>query len=142
MFVPTIVAPLGPNGIGRHPRCRRPVEPVAPVAPLELGPKEGLALLNGTQQMTAIGVLVLLHAERLLDTASVVAAMTTEATLGTDVAFSEAYQGTRPHRGDLSLATELAFLRRRPAHSPGAVQLFVGGTSPQGSMRSPEARMT
>jgi histidine ammonia-lyase len=80
--------------------------------PLTLQPKEGLALLNGTQQMTAIGVLVLLHAERLLGTANVVAAMTTEATLGTDVAFSEAYQGTRPHPGQARVASDLRHLLR------------------------------
>ncbi|MEX2548556.1 MAG: histidine ammonia-lyase, partial [Chloroflexota bacterium] len=82
------------------------------LVPLTLGPKEGLALLNGTQQMTAIGVLVLLHAERLLGTASVVAAMTTEAMLGTDVAFSEAYQLARPHPGQARVAAQLRHLLR------------------------------
>ena len=80
--------------------------------PMTLQPKEGLALLNGTQQMTAIGVLVLLHAERLLETASVAAAMTTEATLGTDVAFSEAYHGTRPHPGQVRVAAQMRHLLR------------------------------
>jgi histidine ammonia-lyase len=80
--------------------------------PLTLEPKEGLALLNGTQQMTAIGVLVLLHAERLLETASVVAAMTTEATLGTDVAFSEAYHNARPHTGQVRIAAQMRHLLR------------------------------
>jgi histidine ammonia-lyase len=82
------------------------------LAPLTLEPKEGLALLNGTQQMTAIGVLVQLHAERLLGTASVAAAMTTEAVLGTDVAFSEAYQKARPHPGQARIAAELRHLLR------------------------------
>ena len=82
------------------------------LAPLVLQPKEGLALLNGTQQMTAIGVLVLLHAERLLSAASVVAAMTTEAMLGTDVAFSEVYQLARPHPGQARVASELRHLLR------------------------------
>jgi histidine ammonia-lyase len=82
------------------------------ISPMKLLPKEGLALLNGTQQMTAIGVLVLLHAERLLSTASVVAAMTTEAVLGTDVAFSEVYQRTRPHPGQAQVAGELRHLLR------------------------------
>lgn len=82
------------------------------LSPITLQPKEGLALLNGTQQMTAIGVLVLLHAERLLRTASVVAAMTTEAVLGTDVAFSEIYQQTRPHPGQARVAAELRHLLR------------------------------
>ncbi len=92
--------------------------------PLTLAPKEGLALLNGTQQMTAIGVLVLLHAERLLGTASVVAAMTTEAMLGTDVAFSEAYQQARPHPGQVRVAAQLRHLLRDSAlmrsHHPDA----------------------
>ena len=48
-------------------------------APLVLEPKEGLALLNGTQMMTAIGALALARAERLARTASVAAAMSTEA---------------------------------------------------------------
>jgi histidine ammonia-lyase len=80
--------------------------------PLTLVPKEGLALLNGTQQMTAIGVLVLLHAERVLGTASVVAAMTTEALLGTNVAFAEAYQKARPHPGQARVAAQLRHLLR------------------------------
>jgi histidine ammonia-lyase len=80
--------------------------------PLTLRAKEGLALLNGTQQMTAVGVLVLLHAERLLATANVAAAMSTEALLGTDVAFSAAYQQARPHPGQQRVAAELRALLR------------------------------
>jgi histidine ammonia-lyase len=80
--------------------------------PLRLEAKEGLALLNGTQQMTAIGALVVVDAERLLATASVVAAMSTEALLGTDVAFAEAYQAARPHPGQVRVAAELRSLLR------------------------------
>jgi histidine ammonia-lyase len=80
--------------------------------PLRLEAKEGLALLNGTQQMTAIGVLTLLRAERLLDTASVVAAMSVEALLGTDVAYSAAYQQARPHPGQSRVAAQLRHLLR------------------------------
>jgi histidine ammonia-lyase len=80
--------------------------------PLSLEAKEGLALLNGTQQMTAIGVLVLLHAERLLATATVAAAMSTEALLGTDVAFADAYQQARPHPGQIRVAAQLRHLLR------------------------------
>ena len=82
------------------------------LAPMKLEPKEGIALLNGTQQMTAIGVLVLLHAERLLATASVTAAMTTEAMLGTDVAFTAAYQLARPHPGQVRIAAQMRHLLR------------------------------
>ena len=59
--------------------------------PLTLEAKEGLALLNGTQQMTAVGVLTLLRAEQALRTATVTASMSVEALLGTDVAFAAAY---------------------------------------------------
>jgi histidine ammonia-lyase len=80
--------------------------------PLRLEAKEGLALLNGTQQMTAIGVLTLLRAERLLATASVTAAMSVEATLGTDVAYAAVYQQARPHPGQARVAAELRHLLR------------------------------
>jgi len=75
--------------------------------PLTLGPKEGLALLNGTQLMSALGALLLADAERLVRTASTVSAMTVEAMLGTDVAFSAAYQLARPHPGQIAVAAEL-----------------------------------
>ncbi len=81
-------------------------------APLVLEPKEGLALLNGTQMMTAIGALALARAERLARTASVAAAMSTEALRGTEVAFSAAYQSTRPHPGQVRTAAELRWLLR------------------------------
>ena len=80
--------------------------------PLVLEPKEGLALLNGTQLMTAIGALVLAAADRLVRTASVAAAISTEALRGTDVAFSAAYQSTRPHPGQVRTAAELRWLLR------------------------------
>ena len=59
----------------------------ARLKPLRLGPKEGLALINGTQFMTAIGTLALLKAEHLCDTADVIGAMSVEAMRGTDAAF-------------------------------------------------------
>ena len=80
--------------------------------PLELGAKEGLALLNGTQMMSAIGALLLADADRLVRTASVAAAMSVEALLGTDVAFAAAYQLARPHPGQIAVAAELRHLLR------------------------------
>ncbi len=80
--------------------------------PLSLEAKEGLALLNGTQLMSAIGALLLADADRLGRTASVAAAMSVEALLGTDVAFSAAYQLARPHPGQIAVATELRHLLR------------------------------
>jgi histidine ammonia-lyase len=84
----------------------------AGLQPLRLEAKEGLALLNGTQMMTAVGALAVLDAERLARTASVVAAMSTEALLGTDVAFSAAYHATRPHPGQARVAAEMRHLLR------------------------------
>jgi histidine ammonia-lyase len=84
----------------------------AGLEPLELGAKEGLALLNGTQLMTALGALLVADADRLLATASVSAAMSVEALLGTDVAFADALQKARPHPGQLRVAGELRWLLR------------------------------
>ena len=84
----------------------------ANLEPLVLLAKEGLALLNGTQMMSAIGALVAADAQRLARTASVVAAMSCEALLGTDVAYSAAYQLARPHPGQIAVAAELRWMLR------------------------------
>ena len=59
----------------------------AELSPLELEAKEGLALLNGTQMMTAVGALAMARAERLARVADVAGAMTLEALKGTPAAF-------------------------------------------------------
>lgn len=80
------------------------------LVPLTLQAKEGLALLNGTQQMTAVGVLALLRAEQALLTASITASMSIESLMGTDVAFADAYHAVRPHPGQQRVAAELRSL--------------------------------
>jgi histidine ammonia-lyase len=87
----------------------------AGLAPLELAAKEGLALVNGTQGMLAIGIVALARAVRLLRTADIVAAMTIEASLGTDAPFDERLHALRPHPGQ---ATSAANLRHLLAGSP------------------------
>jgi histidine ammonia-lyase len=82
------------------------------LVPLTLQAKEGLALLNGTQQMTAVGVLTLLRAESAVRTASVVASISVEALMGTDVAFAAAYHAARPHPGQEQVAAEMRALLR------------------------------
>ena len=84
----------------------------AGLEPLALVAKEGLSLLNGTQMMSAIGALLLADADRLTRSASVIAAMSVEALLGTDVAFAAAYQLARPHPGQVAVASELRHLLR------------------------------
>ncbi len=91
----------------------------AALEPLTLEAKEGLALLNGTQMMSAIAALLLADADRLARTASVAAAMSVEALLGTDVAFAAAYQLARPHPGQVAVAAELRHLLRDSALQTG-----------------------
>jgi histidine ammonia-lyase len=79
----------------------------AGIEPLRLEAKEGLALLNGTQAMTAVGGLALLNAARLAEAADVIGAMTLEALRGTPVAFDEKIQSARPHPGQRTSARRL-----------------------------------
>lgn len=76
----------------------------AGLQPTELGPKEGLALINGTQAMTAIGALCVADARRLAKVADIAGAMSLEALKGTMTAFSPLIQKVRPHRGQALVA--------------------------------------
>ena len=71
----------------------------AGLSPLRLAPKEGLALINGTQAMTADAALVLEKAQRLAVVADVAGAMSLEALKGTVRAFDPRIQAVRPHPG-------------------------------------------
>ena len=82
----------------------------AGLQPLSLEAKEGLALLNGTQMMTAIGALALCRAEKLAQAADVAGAMTLEALKGTPAAFDERIQAARPHPGQIAVAEHLRAL--------------------------------
>src|SRR5438093_1543080 len=77
---------------------------------LELEAKEGLALLNGTQAMHAVGGLALLRAQRLARVADVSGAMSLEALKGTPVAFDLRLQEARPHPGQKAVAEHLLSL--------------------------------
>jgi len=82
----------------------------AGLAPAVLEAKEGLALINGTQLMSATTALALLEAERLARAADVVAALTTDALKGTDVAFDPRIHAARPHAGQAASARNLRAL--------------------------------
>ena len=84
----------------------------AQIAPLQLEVKEGLALLNGTQAMGAVGALALYRAEQLVRLADVAGAMTLEALKGTPVAFDERIHAARPHAGQIEVAAHLRELMR------------------------------
>lgn len=79
----------------------------AGLSPIELGPKEALALVNGTQAMTAVGTLTLLAAERLARLADVAAALSLEALRGTAAAFDERIHRVRPVPGQLAVADNM-----------------------------------
>jgi histidine ammonia-lyase len=82
----------------------------AHLAPVQLDAKEGLALVNGTQGMLAIGGLAAERLSLLARTADVVAAMTIEAALGTDTPFDYRLQRLRPHPGQAASASNLRLL--------------------------------
>lgn len=75
--------------------------------PVVLGAKEGLALINGTQTMTAAASIALIEAEHLADAADTAAAMSLEVLLGTTAPFQDELIGLRPHPGALKTASNL-----------------------------------
>jgi histidine ammonia-lyase len=79
----------------------------AGLEPVALEPKEGLALINGTQLTTAVGGLAVAHALRAVRAADLVGALTLDALLGTDVAFDPRIQAARPHPGQAAAARNL-----------------------------------
>ncbi len=95
----------------------------AGLKPVILEAKEGLALLNGTQAMHAVGGLALLRAKRLSRIADVIGAMSLEALKGTPSAFDARIQNARPHAGQQAAAAHLRWLLReseiRESHKTG-----------------------
>jgi histidine ammonia-lyase len=82
----------------------------AGLQPVVLEAKEGLALINGTQLMTAVSGLALAEAVRLAQAADVVGALTLDVLKGTDVAFDERIHAARPHPGQSASARNLRAL--------------------------------
>lgn len=75
--------------------------------PIELASKEGLALLNGTQNMSAFAVWALLQARRLSDWADVIAAVSLDAYDGLIEPFTHAVHAVRPHQGQIETAARM-----------------------------------
>jgi histidine ammonia-lyase len=82
----------------------------AGIDPIDLHPKEGISLINGTQAMLAIGCLELDAAETLAETADVICAMTLDALRGTPRAFDDRIHAIRPHPGQFKSARRMAML--------------------------------
>jgi histidine ammonia-lyase len=85
----------------------------AGLSPIVLEAKDGLALLNGTQAMHAVGGLALFRAKRLARVADVAGAMTLEGLLGTPRAFDRRIQQARPHPGQIAVAQHVRALVRQ-----------------------------
>ena len=94
---------LGAGAISRHGKTldARAALESADMAPLILGPKEGLALLNGTQTSTALALAALFEAERVFQAALVTGALTTDAAKGSDGPFDARIHDLRGHRGQI-----------------------------------------
>ncbi|KJH43723.1 phenylalanine and histidine ammonia-lyase [Dictyocaulus viviparus] len=84
--------------------------------PLELGPKEGLALINGTQMVTAIGAYALERAYNIARQADVIAALSLDILKGTTRAFDPDIHLIRPHRGQNISALRLRSLLHSDAN--------------------------
>ena len=104
----------------------------AGLRPIVLEPKEGLALINGTQLMTAVGGLALARALRLARSADVVGALTLDALLGTDVAFDPRIHAERP-------APRAAGLGPQPARACSRAARCASRTGTAGACRTPTA---
>ncbi|MBK8726756.1 MAG: histidine ammonia-lyase [Holophagaceae bacterium] len=79
----------------------------AGLAPVVLEAKEGLALINGTQLITALGCLAVAELRRLVPQAEAIAALSLEALRGSRAAFDPRIHDARPHPGQLAAAARM-----------------------------------
>ena len=82
----------------------------AGIEPVRLAPKEGLALLNGTQVSTALALVAVFRTENVLSAAMMAGAMTSDAIKGSDTPFDRRIQSVRGHGGQIAVAAVLRFL--------------------------------
>lgn len=75
--------------------------------PAKLGPKDGLALINGTSVMLALGTLALVEAKKLMKLADVISCLTLDAVRGTSAAFDERISILKPQPGQLDVSRNL-----------------------------------
>lgn len=80
------------------------------VAPVQLGPKEGLALINGTQFILAFAIKAVQRMHNCLEAADIIGAMSLEALTGTKAPFDERLHALRPYAGNKLVAQRLRLL--------------------------------
>lgn len=97
---------IGLGAVRRHGEIRPAAEALAQagLAPLELGPKEGLALLNGTQVSTALALAALFELEEVFVAAVVSGSLSLDALQGSDVPFDPRIHELRGHEGQARVA--------------------------------------
>ena len=102
-----MVLPMIGKGQVRHAGQVRPSSEVFAqlgIEPAELGPKEGLALINGTQFMSAYAAQLVIRSRRLMKHADVIATLSLEGLAGSIKPFDDRLNRSRPHRGALESA--------------------------------------
>jgi len=87
----------------------------AGIKPIELGPKEGLALINGTQFILAFAVKAVQRMHNCLEAADIIGAMSLEALTGTKAPFDERLHTLRPYPGNRLVAQRLRYLLKDSA---------------------------
>jgi histidine ammonia-lyase len=77
------------------------------LTPAKLGPKDGLALINGTSVMLALGTLAFVEAKKIVKLADIIACLTLDAVRGTTSAFDERISLLKPQPGQLDVSRNL-----------------------------------
>ncbi|TAJ74832.1 MAG: histidine ammonia-lyase [Phenylobacterium sp.] len=103
----TVLIGVGEVFVGGERRPAAEALAAAGLTPLELGPKEGLALLNGTQFSTANALAALFEAERVFQAALVTGALSTEAAKGSDTPFDHRIHVLRRQPGQIETGDAL-----------------------------------
>jgi histidine ammonia-lyase len=97
-------------------RCKAPeVLNRFQLSPIQLGPKEGLALINGTQFILAFAVKAVQRMHNCLEAADIIGAMSLEALTGTKAPFDERLHNLRPFNGNKLVAQRLRLLLKDSA---------------------------
>ncbi|KHJ93345.1 histidine ammonia-lyase [Oesophagostomum dentatum] len=112
------LAPFAPNAITlvfQLGQCRCGTKKDN-LEPLDLGPKEGLALINGTQMVTALGAYTLERAHNIARQADVIAALSLDVLKGTTRAYDPDIHKIRPHKGQILSALRLRSLLHSDAN--------------------------
>ena len=105
LFLPLIG--MGKVWYKNQPKPMSEVLQLLDMQPVELGPKEGLALINGTQFMSAHAVVLLEKFQNCLDHADIIAAMNHEAMMGSVKCFDEELHNLRPYSGSIYVAKRM-----------------------------------